>query len=158
MTSARSLRIGEAILGAVILGLGVFIVVETAFLRSGPGYALVGPALFPYLIAAGLLVIGLLILREAGFGHIAHDRGVQLDWSAVGLISLGLIVQIALLPYLGWILATTVLFVIVAWAFSSRRPLLDAAIGLVLVGGTFVLFNYGLGLDLPAGPLSRLGL
>ncbi len=151
MTTGRSLRIGEAVLGGLVLFLGLFIAYETTQLRAGPGYAAVGPALFPYMIAGGLVLIGLLVLREAFFGHVAHERGMVLDWSAVALILAGLVVQIVLLLPLGWILATAVAFVVVARAFGSRRPLLDAAIGLALAAAAFVVFNHGLGLNLPAG-------
>jgi putative tricarboxylic transport membrane protein len=151
MTTGRSLRIGEAILGGLVLFLGLFIAYETTQLTSGPGYAAVGPALFPYMIAAGLVVIGALVLREAFFGHVAHERGMELDWWAVLLVLVGLVVQGILLLPLGWILATTAMFVVVARAFVSRRPLLDAGIGLAITVIAFVLFNYGLGLNLPSG-------
>jgi len=151
MTTGRSLRIGEAILGGLVLFLGLFIAYETTQLTSGPGYAAVGPALFPYMIAAGLVVIGALVLREAFFGHVAHERGMELDWWAVLLVLVGLVVQGILLLPLGWVLATTAMFVVVARAFGSRRPLLDAGIGLAITAIAFVLFNYGLGLNLPSG-------
>ena len=155
MTSGRSLRIGEAALGGLVLLLGLFVGFETTQLRAGPGYAAIGPALFPYMIAAGLVVIGLLVLREAFFGHIAHERGMELDWWSVGLIMAGLVVQGVLLLTLGWIVATAVMFAVVARAFGSRRPLLDAGIGLAIAAGTFVVFNYGLGLNLPAGMIAE---
>jgi putative tricarboxylic transport membrane protein len=159
MTTGRSLRIGEAILGGLVLVLGLFIAYETTQLHSGPGYAAVGPALFPYMIAAGLVVIGALVLREAFFGHVAHERGMELDWRAVLLVLVGLVVQGILLLPLGWILATSAMFVVVARAFGSRRPLLDAGIGLAITVVAFVLFNYGLGLNLPFGwAFESLGL
>lgn len=153
MTSGRSLRIGEAILGGLVLAVGLFIAVETTQLHAGPGYAAVGPALFPYMIAAGLIVIGALILREAGFGRIAHERGMELDWAAVLILSVALIVQLALLTQVGWIVATTILFVLAARAFGSRRPLVDCGVGLAVAAASFAVFNYGLDLNLPAGAL-----
>ena len=95
--------------------------------------------------------MGLALLREAFFGHIAHERGWELDWRAVALVSAGLLVQMLLLESLGWIVAATLLFVAATLAFGSRRLLLDGAIGVVLTGLAFVVFNYGLGLTLPTG-------
>jgi putative tricarboxylic transport membrane protein len=152
MTTTRSLRVGEAILGGGVLALGLFIGVETARLEVAPSHAAIGPTLFPFLIAGGLIIIGALVLREAFFGHVAHERGgFELDWLALALVSAGLIVQMLLLEMVGWIPATTILFAAVARAFGSRRLLLDAVIGLVLASLAFVVFNYGLGLDLPVG-------
>ena len=152
MTTTRSLRVGEAILGGTVLALGLFIAVQTSQIEVAPSHAAIGPTLFPFLIAGGLIVIGALVLREAFFGHIAHERGgFELDWLAVALVSAGLIAQLFLLETIGWIPATTILFVATTRAFGSRRLLLDAVIGLVLASLAFVVFNYGLGLDLPVG-------
>ena len=75
MTTGSSLRIGEAILGGVVLGLGLFIAIETSMLEVAASNAAIGPRLFPFLIAAGLLIVGALVLRQAFFGHIAHEEG-----------------------------------------------------------------------------------
>ena len=151
MTTGRSLRFGEALLGGLVLALGLFIIVETFILRLPPTQATVGPKLFPYLVAGGLVVIGLLVLREAIFGHIAHDRGFELDWPAVALVSAGLIAQLLLIEGAGWIVAATLVFAATARAFGSRRLTVDLLIGLALASLAFVAFNYGLGLDLPLG-------
>lgn len=151
MTTGRSLRIGEAVLGCVVLGLGLFIAVETARLEVAPSNAAIGPRLFPFLVACGLLAVGVAVLRQAAFGHIAHERGFELDWKAVGLVSAGLLAQLLLVESLGWIVATTLLFLLAALAFAERRYVATLLIGLVLTGVTFWLFDYGLGLSLPEG-------
>jgi putative tricarboxylic transport membrane protein len=151
MTTERSLRVGEGLLGGGVLALGIFIAVETSRFDVGPSHAAVGPRLFPFLIAAGLIVVGLAVLWQGFFGHIAHEGGFELDWLAVAFVSGGLIAQMLLLELLGWIIATTMLFVAVARAFGSRRLVLDAAIGLALTGLAYVVFTAGLGLSLPAG-------
>lgn len=151
MTTGRALRLGEALLGGGVLVLGIFVAVETTQLRVGPSHATVGPTLFPYLIGAGLLIIGALLLYQAFFGHVAHERGIELDFVAVGSICIGLVLQILLIERLGWIIATSLLFTIVARAFGSRRLLVDLAIGLALAVISYVIFNWGLGLNLPYG-------
>jgi len=151
MTTERSLRVGEGLLGGGVLALGIFIAVETSRFEVGPSHAAVGPRLFPFLIAAGLIVVGLAVLWQGLFGHIAHEGGFELDWLAVAFVSGGLIAQMLLLELLGWIIATTMLFIAVARAFGSRRLVLDATIGLALTGIAYVVFTAGLGLSLPAG-------
>jgi putative tricarboxylic transport membrane protein len=152
------MRVGEAVLGAAVLALGLFIAVETAMLKVAPTHATVGPRLFPLLVAAGLIVVGALVLHQALFGHVAHERGFELDWVAVALVSAGLVAQLLLLESLGWILATTLLFVAVARAFGSRTLALNAMIGFVLASLAFGVFNYGLGLSLPVGTLVERAL
>jgi putative tricarboxylic transport membrane protein len=155
MTTGRNLRVGEAALGGGVLILGIFIAFETTR-GLGPTSAVVGPALFPYLIAAGLVIVGVSLLREAFTGHIAHESGFELDWIAVALVSAGLLIQIFLLETLGWIPATALLFIAVARAFGSRRLLTDAVLGVALTAASFVVFNYGLGLNLPGGVVADL--
>ncbi len=153
MTTGRSLRVGETVLAAGVLALGLFIAIETARLQVAPTQAAVGPRLFPGLVAAGLLLVGAALLREALFGHIAHEGGFELDWPAVGLVSAGLVLQMLVLDWIGWILSAAVLFMLTARAFMSRRLVLDLALGLGLGVLTFVAFGYGLDLSLPVGEL-----
>jgi putative tricarboxylic transport membrane protein len=151
MTTGWGLRIGEAVLGGVVLGLGLFIAIETSMMEVAASNAAIGPRLFPFLIAFGLLAVGVAVLWQAFFGHIAHERGFELDWRAVALVSGGLILQIFLVESLGWIIATTLLFVAATLAFRERRVLISIAIGLALTCLTYWVFNYGLGLSLPIG-------
>ena len=151
MTSGWGLRIGEAVLGAVVLGLGLFIATETSLMEVAASNAAIGPRLFPFLVAAGLLVVGAAVLWQAFFGHIAHERGFELDWRAVALVAGGLLLQIFLIESLGWIIASTLMFLAATLAFRERRVVISIAIGLVLTGLTYWVFNYGLGLSLPIG-------
>ena len=153
MTTARSLRIGEALLGGSVLALGLFILVETMRLKVAPVHAVIGPTVFPYIVAAGLIVVGALVLYQGLFGHIAHEGGFKLDFGAVAFVAGGLLLQLLIIEWAGWIPAALVLFVAVARGFDSRRLLLDAVIGLVLAAATFFVFNWGLGLTLPVGSL-----
>jgi putative tricarboxylic transport membrane protein len=156
MTTARGLRLGEAILAFFVLLLGVFVAVETALLRTGPGYSAIGPKLFPWLVAAGLVLVGLALLREARSGEVEHPAGFELDASPLLLVTGGLVAQMLLMKPAGFVIASTVLVVVVARSFGSRRLVRDAAIGLVLCAAVYVAFTRGLGLALPAGALGAL--
>jgi putative tricarboxylic transport membrane protein len=151
MTTGWGLRIGEAVLGAVVLGLGLFIATETSLMEVAASNAAIGPRLFPFLVAAGLLIVGVAVLWQAFFGHIAHERGFELDWRAMALVAGGLLLQIFLIESLGWIIASTLMFVAATLAFRERRVLISIVIGLALTGLTYGVFNYGLGLSLPIG-------
>jgi putative tricarboxylic transport membrane protein len=152
----RGLRVGEAVLAAFILLLGVFVAVETALLRTGPGYAAIGPKLFPWLVAAGLLLVGVALLYEARTGAVAHPAGFDLDLPPTLVVTAGLILQMVLIRPAGFVIASALLFVAVAYALGSRRVVLNAAVGLVLCAVTYIAFTRGLGLVLPAGVLGAL--
>ena len=152
----RGLRLGEAVLAAFIFALGVFMAVETSMLRTGPGYAAIGPKLFPWLIAAGLLLVGLALLYEARAGAVGQPLGFELELPPALAVTAGLILQMVLIRPAGFVIASAVLFVAVAYAFGSRRPALNTAVGLALCALTYVAFTRGLGLVLPAGILGTL--
>jgi putative tricarboxylic transport membrane protein len=156
MATSRGLRLGEAALAAFVLLLGLFVAVETAMLRTGPGYSAIGPKLFPALVAAGLLLVGLALLYEARAGAVAQPMGFELDLPPALLVTAGLVLQMLLMRPAGFVIASAVLFVAVTYAFGSRRLALNAAVGLVLCAATYVAFTFGLGLGLPAGVLGRL--
>ena len=156
MTTTRGLRLGEAVLAAFVLGLGVFIAAETAMLGAGPGYAAIGPKLFPWLVAAGLLLVGVALLYEARAGAVAQPAGFELDLPPALAVTAGLVLQMVLMKPAGFVIASAVLFVAVAYAFGSRRLALNAAVGLALCAATYVAFTRGLGLALPAGVLGTL--
>ncbi|WGF86392.1 tripartite tricarboxylate transporter TctB family protein [Marinivivus vitaminiproducens] len=152
-TSGRGLRLAEAAFAVAVLALGLFVAFETTQIHTARSNAPVGPALFPYIVAAGLILVGLFALREAFAGKVAHadEAGFELDWKAIVIASLGLLVHLLIVEDLGWLVATTVLFALVARAFGSRRLMADLALGLVLALLTFGVFNYGLDLSLPVG-------
>jgi putative tricarboxylic transport membrane protein len=152
----RGLRLGEASLAGFVLLLGLFVAVETATLRAGPGYAAIGPKLFPWLVAAGLLLVGVALLYEAHGGAVAQPVGFELDLPPALAVTIGLVLQMVLMKPAGFVIATAVMFVAVTYAFGSRRFALNAAVGLVLCLATYVAFTRGLGLVLPAGVLATL--
>ena len=156
MSTARSLRLGEAVLAVFVLGLGLFVAVETAMLRTGPGYAAIGPTLFPWLVAAGLLLVGAALLYEARAGAVAHPAGFELDLPPALMVTAGLVLQMLLMRLAGFVIASTVLFVAVCHAFGSRRLVLNIAVGFVLCLATYIAFQWGLGLTMPAGVLAPL--
>lgn len=153
MTTGRTLRVGEALFGGGLVAMGGLIAVDT-LLSPSVNRGAVGPALFPYVISGCLALVGLSLLREAMAGKAPHAQGLELDGGAVALVSAGLVIQFLTLEFLGWIPAATVLFMAVSRAFGERRHGLNLAIGLVMTAGCLVVFNYGLGLNLPVGSIA----
>ncbi len=121
-------------------------------------YEQVGPRFFPYMVGAGLIILGAVLAWQAASGgwrnlpldQEGHDSP---NWVAALVISIGGLLHMALIGWAGFILAGIVLFTLVARAFGSSRPLLDAGIAAALSSGVFYLFTEFLGLSLPVGLL-----
>ena len=143
--------LGELFLGFALVLLGTLVLAGTLSITVAPAYSRVGPRVFPFVVAAGMIVLGILYAIESWKGAQipAADHAVSL-WPIM-LISGGIILDALLMPSLGFILSSTILFVLVAVGFGSRRYLRDGLVGLALSAVAYVTFVYGLGLKLPAG-------
>ena len=156
MTARTRLHSGELLISLALIALGTFVVYETQGIAETQSYAHVGPRLFPYLIGCGLTVCGAVLAWHAftgGWRHVplddAHDAP---DWMAFVIISAGVILHMVIIGWAGFIIASIVLFVLVAWGFGSRRIVRDVIIAAVLAVVVFFIFTLALGLSLPKGP------
>lgn len=127
-------------------------------LPTGGGYAQVGPGVVPRIVACGILVLGAWLVYEAasgGFRGVDEEAEARLPmhWASFAWVSGGLIAYGLLIERLGFILASIVLFLLVARGFGSRRWLLNTVSAAVLAVVIFAVFTYGLGLTLPPGVL-----
>jgi putative tricarboxylic transport membrane protein len=149
--------VAEVVLGLGVAAIGVFIAVETSRLTVAPLYAKVGPGVIPYLVAGGLILLGLLFAAQAWRGAASRPPQAEAsDWRALVVIGIGLILQMLLLERAGFVIASAVLFVCIAYGFGSRRYLRDAVIAILLAVVVYIGFTRGLALPLPAGLLKGI--
>lgn len=142
----------DAALGIFAVLLGIAVVIVARGFPGGSQYDALGPRLFPYIVGGGLALIGLVIFAEAFRGRKDVE---SMDFGPVLWIAGALIVPIVLIRPLGWIPVCAVVFALGARAFGSRRLWLDLVLGITFGVVTFGLFNYALGLNLPAGSWIR---
>jgi len=142
-----------------VLALAGAVLAETALSNAAPAYAQVGPQAFPYAVGAGLAVLGALLLAEGargGWREPAAER--ELGPPRLGpflWVALGLAVNAALIPWLGFILSSTALFACIARGFGSRRPARDLAWGGALSFAAYLGFAKLLAIRLGDGPIER---
>ncbi len=149
---------GQVAVAAGVTTVGALILGGSFFLPTGGGYAQVGPGVVPRAVGVVLLLLGAALLREVftgGFRGVdeAAELHLPMDWPAFAWVSGGILAYGVLIESLGFIFSSTILFVMVARGFNSRRWLLNVMTGLILGSAVFAMFNYGLGLTLPAGVL-----
>jgi len=144
-----------------VMALGAFVAFDTFTGLTGPGYAQVGPGVFPVIVGAALLLAGLGLLLQSMRG-VWRVSWVERDPAAgassaplrnVLLVAAALTLNVMLFASFGFVAASAVLFACVSAAFGSRRFVLDAVIGIAFAVAIYVIFVYGLGLHLPAGDL-----
>ena len=153
------LDIAELVIGLLLMVAAAVILFDAQRLPPGSIYG-VGPSAVPTLVAAGMIVLGLMTVmaawRRSPVGEGEAEEGGT-DVAAVVVILASLAALIALMTLGGgFILACTVLFAGTAWAFGRRAPLADIAIGFVLALVIYAVFTKALTLALPDGPMERL--
>lgn len=152
------LRIGELLISIAMILLGAFICWQTQAIPEVQGYAQVGPRLFPYLIGIGANLCGIALGWQAFLGGwrnvSSKPEAARPDWFAFGTISMAIVLHMALIGWAGFVLASSLLFVLIARAFGSTRLVRDLCIAAALSIAAFLLFTLALGLNLPTGPIN----
>jgi putative tricarboxylic transport membrane protein len=163
--STRGAALPEIVLGAGVVAAAAVALWQASLVPVSPLYSKVGPTVFPYLGAAMLGVLGILLVWQGlrGGWQPQDEKDVPLDWRALGVVGAGLLANVVLIKPLGFTLASMVMFTLIAWGFGSRRPWIDAPIGLVLALAAYFGFAGGLGVNIGKGPFeaalqSALGL
>lgn len=159
MTTRAAIHPGELVISLALIALGSYVVYETQNIAQTQGYSQVGPRLFPYLIGMGMTLCGAVLGWHAlsgGWRHVPLDQEGHdaPDWPAFIIIGAGIVAHMVLIGWAGFIIASVLLFVLIARGFGSRRPVRDLALGAALSTAAFLLFTLGLGLRLPAGPFA----
>ena len=161
---SQRVNIGETLLALGAIVFGILIVWQTTLIRLSPAYSKVGPRVIPYIVGAGLAIVGAWLAYEALTGRVVAgstdsedaDLSLPTDWRCIGLLALALIAYLFLIEPAGFIIASAVLFAWAAIAMGSRRYARDIVIGILLAAALYLIFNRGLGLSLPAGILEGI--
>ena len=136
-----------------VLGLGAVFGMGAMSFPSETGYAGIGARFVPTLVSAALLVTGALLLWQVATGGLRNFTDGLSDKVANyrgGLwVTAGVLLHALLITHIGFVLASTVLFVCVARGFGSRKWWMDALYGAVLVLPVFWLFTMVLEVSLP---------
>ena len=144
---------GDRLFGAVmiVLALGYILSASTIQVPLFPDP--MGPKAFPYLIGAGVIVCGLVMILRPD---------PEADWPAArSLLSLAFAVIVMVgyaytLKPLGFLIPTAIASGILSYQLAPK-PLAAALTGFGLSVGLFVLFKYALGLGLVAFPKGWIG-
>ena len=141
--------------------LGLLCLWQAAIIPQTPIYAQVGPKFVPYLVGALVTVIGAGLVVQALRGGWSADMEEVRDapptnWRALGLVGAGLLANLLLIDWLGFVIAASIQFVLVSAGFGSRRPGRDLLIGLAVTLSAFLAFDKLLGVNIGSGILEGI--
>ena len=151
----------DLIVGLGVVVLGLLVLYAAWAIPDSPLYAQVGAKAVPYLVGAFLLALGAGLSLSAARGGWSHGLEEAMvapptNWRALGLLGAGLVVQLALIDWLGFVIAATIQYVLVCAAFGSKRPGRDLLIGIAVTLGAYLAFSKALGVNIGAGVLEGI--
>ncbi len=150
----------DLLLAGAVTALGFSLAAGALQLSASVGYDRIGPRTAPFGVALGLLVLGgalaLSAFRRRSNADANEVAPAPVRWGALGHLALAGLLFLVLVGRVGFILAASLQFWLVARAFTDARPLRDAAVALVLSIVVYAAFSRGLGLALPAGFVESL--
>ena len=151
----------DLVVGLFVVVLGLLVLYAAWAIPESPLYAQVGAKAVPYLVGVILVALGIGLTATAARGGWSHGLEDEMaapptNWRALGLLGAGLLVQLALIDWLGFVIAATIQYVLVCSAFGSRRPLRDLVIGILVTLGAYIAFARLLGVNIGAGVLEGM--
>ena len=170
MTQQRSPFTLQTLVGAGVLLVGAGLAFGALTIPGDSGYGGVGPNFLPWLVAAILVVCGVLIVREAMTGGFRELEAPEVGgseppyWPAFIWVSAGLLSNAALITTIGFILSCTLCFMLATQGLrraagqNAMQPAIlakDLLTGLMISAPVFWLFTKFLAINLPG--LTRTG-
>lgn len=149
-------KIGPVVVGTVLVVVGLVLLQQT-FKIPGEGFDPQGPRFFPLLVASLWMLLSLLYLGRhlldisRGKQGMASERYEHIV--PVVLITVLLVAYAYALDPLGYLIASSVFFVLAAACLGSRNLARDCTVGILLSVVVYVAFTQGLGVRLPEGVL-----
>ncbi|WP_323041455.1 tripartite tricarboxylate transporter TctB family protein [Gemmobacter sp.] len=139
------------IIAAGLAVLALLLLWDAAGQRQDGGYAGVGPADVPRLIAIGLLILAAATVVSGWRDEI--PRAPAQNAGPVLWVLGGLGLQLVLLHWAGFIIASGLLFGFTARGFGKRPLWLAVGVGILTAAVVYGVFDRLLKLNLPGGPL-----
>ncbi|WP_423206630.1 tripartite tricarboxylate transporter TctB family protein [Paracoccus yeei] len=156
----RHSRLGPTVVALAVLATGIGVVWATTLVAVSPAYARIGPTFFPRIVGTALVVLGTFLFvsaRTATWQCEATDPGEpRPDLVPLAWVGGGLVLNLVLIAPLGFILSSSLMYLMVAKGFGARRIWLAALIGFVLALVAYYGFAQLLGLRMGDGLIEDL--
>ena len=154
---------GELAFASSLLILGIVVFFDTRRMLVPPGSGTVGPQIFPYLISGLVVIIALGIFIEIFRGNLGQPEGTEFgdtvdktDFKSLFLVAGSMATYPLLIERAGFVVATTVAFFGVSYAFGAKNPLKNFLVSIIFSAIVYFSFTRGLNVNLPSGILGGI--
>ena len=122
------------------------------------GGSIISPQTFPYLVAGFLTLVGFVLVTQVLRGKYGTPEGTEpgeefqsADFKTMIMFAAAIAIHVVLLEIVGYVIAATVSFWGVSFAFGSRKYLKDLMLSIIFATLVYLIFSIGLNINLPAG-------
>lgn len=151
---------GELAFAGSLLILGLVVLYDTSKMLVPPGSGTVGPQIFPYLVSGFVIFISLGLFIQIFRGNLGVPEGTEFgeiinktDYKSLAMVAGSMLTYPLLIERAGFIIATTVAFFGVAYAYGAKNLLKNLLISIIFSFIVYFSFSKGLNVGLPAGIL-----
>lgn len=154
---------GELAFAGSLLILGVIVLFDTRNMLVPPASGTVGPQVFPYLVSGFLIFVSIGIIVQILRGNLGQPEGTEFgdtidktDFKTLLLVAGSMATYPLLIERAGFIVATTVAFFGVSFAFGAKNAVKNLIISVIFSAIVYFSFTRGLNVNLPSGILGGL--
>ena len=151
---------GELACAGSLLILGLVVLYDTSKMLVPPGSGTVGPQIFPYLVSGFVIFISLGLFVQIFRGNLGVPEGTEFgevvektDFKSLAMVAGSMLTYPLLIERAGFIIASSVVFFGVAFAYGAKNLLKNLAISIIFSLIVYFAFSKGLNVSLPAGVL-----
>lgn len=151
---------GELAFAGSLLILGLVVLYDTSKMLVPPGSGTVGPQIFPYLVSGFVIFISLGLFVQIFRGNLGVPEGTEFgevvektDFKSLAMVAGSMLTYPLLIERAGFIIASSVVFFGVAFAYGAKNLLKNLAISVIFSLIVYFAFSKGLNVSLPAGIL-----
>ena len=154
---------GELAFAGSLLILGLVVLYDTSKMLVPPGSGTVGPQIFPYLVSGFVIFISLGLFIQIFRGNLGVPEGTEFgeivektDFKSLAMVAGSMLTYPLLIERAGFIVATTVVFFGVSFAFGAKNIVKNLMISVIFSAIVYFGFTRGLNVNLPSGILGGL--
>jgi putative tricarboxylic transport membrane protein len=151
---------GELAFAGSLLILGLVVLYDTSKMLVPPGSGTVGPQIFPYLVSGFVILISIGLFIQIFRGNLGVPEGTEFgevvektDFKSLAMVAGSMLTYPLLIERAGFIIATSVAFFGVAFAYGAKKLLKNLIVSIVFSFIVYFAFAKGLNVGLPAGIL-----
>ena len=151
---------GELAFAGSLLILGLVVLYDTSKMLVPPGSGTVGPQIFPYVVSGFVIFISLGLFFQIFRGKLGVPEGTEFgevvektDFKSLAMVAGSMLTYPLLIERAGFIIATSVAFFGVAFAYGAKNLLKNLIISIIFSFIVYFAFAKGLNVGLPAGIL-----